>query len=162
MNARDLSNAIEAKLPGHHRGSKETNHWVVIDGKKQFRVTCPKVHAGDVKVGTAKSIREQMRLTDSEFEDFVACTLTGPTYEALIRTKLGLSAPGAAVAPPSARAPSSAPACAKCGSRRTARVVYTAAPDKQTLEAQVAEQVILDAAAATGPDFGCLDCDGRF
>jgi hypothetical protein len=87
---RELTQALDGKLPGERRTGSENNHWVVIDGRKCTRVTYPKGHSGDVKRGTLKSIADQMRLVMPELEDFVACRISRTAYEALLRGRLAL------------------------------------------------------------------------
>lgn len=82
---REVTRAIENKVPGPACNSKERHRWAVIDGKKVTRVTFPKTKASDIKVGTLRSIRDQLRLTSRQFEDFVHCRMTGPQYQELLR-----------------------------------------------------------------------------
>lgn len=89
MKYRELTRAIEGKVPGTApSGGHERNKWALIDGRKILRVTFPKVHGGDVARGTLNSIRKQLRLNTSEFEDFVDCSMTGPAYEAHLRAMI--------------------------------------------------------------------------
>lgn len=48
----------------------------------------PKVHRGDVPDGTVEAIRKQLALTRPQFRDLIACPMTGPEYEALVREKI--------------------------------------------------------------------------
>ena len=89
IGGRRLTNALENKLDLDFRSGKERTAWYRVDGKKQVRVTAPKVHGSkDVPVGTAGSIQKQLHLTRQQFLDLVACPLSSGDYEEIIRGKI--------------------------------------------------------------------------
>lgn len=88
MKPREVTRAIEAKVPGDTHSGHEQNRWAVLDGKKVLRVTYPKQHASDIKKGTLNSIRKQLRLDQSQFERFVDCSMSGSEYTEHIRSIL--------------------------------------------------------------------------
>lgn len=100
MNQKRLAAQIHSKLPGEARTGKESHIWVVVDGVKAWRVTCPKGHSGDVKRGTLKAIRDQMRLSEEQLEDFVQCRMSKSDYEAHARQVIQARPPQPAAAPP--------------------------------------------------------------
>ena len=70
------------------RSRGEVNCWVIVDGKRLFRVTRPQVHGHDsIAPGTLNSIRNQTRLTKEEFERLVDCSMSRADYHDLIRGK---------------------------------------------------------------------------
>jgi len=86
MKALRLTKSVEEKVPGAERRSgHERNIWAVIDGKRVLRVTLPKVHSGEVPVGTAESIRKQLHLDKEQFPRFADCPMGGPEYEHHLR-----------------------------------------------------------------------------
>jgi hypothetical protein len=84
--AREIQAGID-KLRVHFRTGQERNAWFKIDDKPVLLITAPKIHRGDVPVGTADAIRKQLLLSRDLFDDLVKCPLTGPDYEGLIREK---------------------------------------------------------------------------
>jgi hypothetical protein len=80
VKTREVSHAIESKVPGETGNGKERNRWAVVDGVKVLRVTYPNSHSGDLKIGTQESIRKQLHLGRKEFEEFVKCTMTQTEY----------------------------------------------------------------------------------
>ncbi len=93
---RDLHRGI-AKLPLTFREGKERNAWYRLDGKALFPVQMPKVHRGNVPIGTVNAIRQQLHLTTPDFQNFVACPLSAAGFETLIREKVRAGA----IRPPS-------------------------------------------------------------
>lgn len=89
MKYREVTRAIEEKVPGASTGSHERNRWAILEGRKILRVTYPKVHGSDIPVGTLNAIRKQLRLDGSAFTRFVACTMSGREYEQHLRGLLG-------------------------------------------------------------------------
>ena len=85
----EVQAAIEKKVPikphTRRRRSKENSRVMWLDDATVLRVRFPKGHPGDLPLGTARSIGNDLWLTESEFDDFVECRLTGPNYEELIR-----------------------------------------------------------------------------
>jgi len=83
---REVSSAIETKVPGETGSGKESNKWIEVDGKRVGRVTYPKVHSKpDIPKGTLGSIQKQLRLTKEEFAELVGCTLSRTKYVELLR-----------------------------------------------------------------------------
>jgi hypothetical protein len=68
------------KAPGDARQGSETNKWVVINGRRVLRITYPKKHGGDVPRGTLRSIRDQAKLSDEQFNALASCTMSGAAY----------------------------------------------------------------------------------
>lgn len=85
---KEINDAIEAKCPGEARSTGERNKWIVLDGRRLLRVTSPQGHSGTVKVGTEKSIRNQLRLSRAQLADFVQCRLSGADYVVHLRALL--------------------------------------------------------------------------
>lgn len=80
--------AINNKVPGNARSAKHNSMFIVVDGKTVGRVTYPHGHSGDLAPGTARKIREQLRLDAEEFDDLVSCKMTASTYEELLRSRI--------------------------------------------------------------------------
>lgn len=84
----EVRRAIERKLnPSCFRGSKELNYWLELDGKKVTRVTVTKSN-DELRIGTQASIRNQRWLSREQFDDLVACPLSGADYYELLRDKI--------------------------------------------------------------------------
>jgi hypothetical protein len=83
----ELTRALEGKIGLHFRTGRERNAWYVLDGKRVLRVTAPKTHPGSVPPGTADQIRKNLKLTTPQFKDLIACPISGPDYEQIIRDK---------------------------------------------------------------------------
>jgi len=87
-----IRNSILNKTPNDSRTGKEVNVWVIIDGKKRFRIQLPKGR-GQCKEGTANSIFNQSKLdTPDEFKDLIKCPMTGTDYvrKIIAKVKSGL------------------------------------------------------------------------
>ena len=86
----EVRRAIERKLsPSCFRGGKELNYWLELDGKKVTRVTVTKSN-DELRAGTQASIRNQLRLSRGQFDDLVACPMSGADYYELLREKVRL------------------------------------------------------------------------
>ena len=83
----ELTSAISKKLNLQFRIGKERNAWYELDGKKILRVTIPKGR-GQVKIGTANSIRNQIKLSIEQYGDLIRCPISGKDYESIIREKI--------------------------------------------------------------------------
>ena len=84
----EVRRAIERKLnPSCFRGSKELNYWLELDGKKVTRVTVTKSN-DELRAGTQASIRNQLRLSREQFDDLVACPMSGVDFHELLREKM--------------------------------------------------------------------------
>ena len=83
----ELTRALEGKVGLQFRTGRERNAWYVLDGKRVLRVTAPKTHKGAVLPGTADQIRKNLKLTTPQFKDLIACPISGPDYEQIIRDK---------------------------------------------------------------------------
>ena len=79
---------MENKALVDFRSGSERSAWVVVDGKKATRVTMPKVHRGDIPPPTARSIRDQLAMSDDDFMDFVDCPMSGAQFADHMRTLL--------------------------------------------------------------------------
>lgn len=84
---RELRSGIERKLRLAFRAGSERNAWIQLDGRDVLRVTMPKVHKGDVPIGTLSEIRKQLALTREQFDRLIACPMSATDYENLIRVK---------------------------------------------------------------------------
>jgi predicted RNA binding protein YcfA (HicA-like mRNA interferase family) len=84
----ELARALGQKLKAKPRSTKENHVWYIHNGKRILRVTYMKGR-GDIKKGTLTSIRNQLRLTSEQLDDFVKCPMTGKEYEKHLRS-LGL------------------------------------------------------------------------
>lgn len=58
-----------------------------MDGKRLFRVTHPHTHGKDVPAGTLNSIRNQCRLSHSDFKRLIDCSMNRNEYRAVIEAK---------------------------------------------------------------------------
>jgi hypothetical protein len=96
ITAKDLQKVVR-KLDlgsGISKRGKHPVYWYYLDGKKTLRVTMPNVHGGSsaVSTGFLDSIRENLRVTRSQFVDLVSCPLSAEEYEQIVRTNLPRSA----------------------------------------------------------------------
>jgi hypothetical protein len=73
MQQRRLTRAVRQKTGAEFRSGSELNGWIYLDGVKLLRVTLPKVKGTDIDRGTARSIRDQLRLSDADFEGLYDC-----------------------------------------------------------------------------------------
>ena len=85
MKYKKIISALDTKIPGDKRSGKEMNCWIKIEGRKVTRVTYPKQHRGDIPIGTLRSIRNQLKLNNKQFDDFVECPMTRTDYENHLR-----------------------------------------------------------------------------
>ena len=83
----EVARVLKQKLNLQFRKGKEANGWFELDGRKILRVTVPKGR-GDLAFGTARSIRDQLKLSNSQFADLANCPLSGKDYEEIIRGKV--------------------------------------------------------------------------
>ncbi|MDP2949271.1 MAG: hypothetical protein Q8P22_07010 [Chloroflexota bacterium] len=83
-----VTRALEGKVRLDFRSGRERVAWYVLDGKRRFRVRAPKIHPGDLHPGTAAGIRNDLKLTTTQFRQLVACPISGADYEQLIRQKI--------------------------------------------------------------------------
>jgi hypothetical protein len=84
-----LTRALEAKLGLAFGTGKDRNAWYWLDGHKKLRVTLPKVKGGggSVPKGTAKSIRNQLKLNPQQLQKLLSCPISGADYAEIIREK---------------------------------------------------------------------------
>lgn len=85
---RKLTHVMENKALVGFRAGAERNAWIVVDGKKATRVTIPKIHSGDIPVGTVRSIQSQLSMSEPDFMDFVDCPMSGAQFADHMRTLL--------------------------------------------------------------------------
>lgn len=77
-----LRRALEWKLAAivqRHKGGKEQNYKIIVEGNYVARVTVPHGR-GELKRGTENSIRNQFLLPRDLFEDLVECPLSARDY----------------------------------------------------------------------------------
>ncbi len=86
---REITGALENKLGLPFRSGKERIAWYVVDNVQRLRVRAPKVHKGDIPVGTLNSIRRDLQLTSPQFGDLVKCPMSSGDFEQLVRQKIG-------------------------------------------------------------------------
>ncbi len=82
-----VRSAVDKKVPGQYRSGKEEIYWVVLEGRKRFKVRVPKGR-GEWGIGFQESVRKDLQLNHDEFDHLVDCTLTGPDYEEMLHEKL--------------------------------------------------------------------------
>lgn len=89
-NAKDVKDTCETKLGidfnTRSRKSKEYNGWVFIHGKKATRITVPKGRKY-LPAGTYGNMAKQLRIKNSEFDDFLDCPLTGDEVKQFIKNR---------------------------------------------------------------------------
>lgn len=90
-NPRRITRALERKLRLDFRSGSERNAWYVLDGRKQLRVTIPRVHGSSFSPEVLRDLRNQLKLNQLEFDNLVTCPMTGSNYANKIRELLGLS-----------------------------------------------------------------------
>ena len=83
-----VTRALERKVGLDFRSGKERVAWYVLEGKKRFRVRAPKKHRGDLRPGTAAGIKNDLKLTTTQFRQLVSCPISGTDYERIIRQKI--------------------------------------------------------------------------
>ena len=85
---REVAHALDEKVCSETRSRGEVNCWVILDGKKLFRVTRPQVHASSsIPKGTLGQIRRQTRLDSEQFERLIDCPMSRAEYYDLLRVK---------------------------------------------------------------------------
>ena len=75
---RDNANGFE------RREGKEKWGWYYVDGKKMFYISSKLPPSGDVARGRIHAMRNQMRLTQDQFDRLCKCTISGPEYHSII------------------------------------------------------------------------------
>lgn len=83
-----VTRALERKVGLRFRSGRERVAWYVLEDKILFTVHVPKKHRGDLPAGTAAGIRNDLKLTTSQFRQLVACPISGTDYERIIRQKI--------------------------------------------------------------------------
>lgn len=75
------------KKPNQQRlkRGKELSYYYVLDGEKKWRVYYPKGRRKTVGPGTAKKIRDTLRLNRKQFAALAGCPWTGSDYDNHIR-----------------------------------------------------------------------------
>lgn len=81
----DVAHVIEKKLSAKPRSKSEKNVWYILDNKKVLRVTYPHGQ-GVLAKGTAKSIINQLKLSNNQFKNLVDCPMSATDYESFIRS----------------------------------------------------------------------------
>ena len=84
----EVTRALERKVGLDFRAGRERVAWYVLEGKKLFIVHAPKTHRGDLRPGTAAGIRNDLKLTTTQFRQLVACPISGADYEQIVRQKI--------------------------------------------------------------------------
>ncbi len=81
----NVKKCCEDKLDIEFRGGKELNGWYILDGKKAARITVPKGRKF-IPPKTYKSMARQLKLTLSQFDDFLECPLQQKEYETILKS----------------------------------------------------------------------------
>ena len=84
-----IKHVCETKLKIISRDSGEYNGWYIFRNKKVARITVSKGRKF-VKPNTYHSMAKQLKLTNSQFDDLLACPLTKALYEQHLSTLPGL------------------------------------------------------------------------
>jgi len=87
FDASDIKATCETKLGIRFRSNGEFNGWFLLDGKRHARITIPKGRK-DIYKGTYASMARQLRLDIGQFDNLLACPLTGEEYEAIQRANI--------------------------------------------------------------------------
>jgi hypothetical protein len=82
----------EKKLQISFGTGGEANGWFRIDGRKACRITVPHGRK-PLPPKTYKSMAQQLKLTISEFDSLLACTLVYDSYLQLVRTRVKITPP---------------------------------------------------------------------
>lgn len=82
MQHRRLTRAIRSKTDVQFRSGGELTGWISFQGVKQLRVTLPKVKRGELDRRTADTIRDQLRLSESDFEGLYDCPYGSSQFQA--------------------------------------------------------------------------------
>jgi hypothetical protein len=74
-----------------HQRAPHPVFWYVLDGKKQLRITLPNIHggSGSISTGFLKQVKENLRLSNQQFVDLIACPLDADQFAVIIRKKGG-------------------------------------------------------------------------
>ena len=83
-----VTRALERKVGLDFRSGRERVAWYILEDKKLFTVHAPTTHRGDLRPGTAAGIRNDLKLTTTQFRDLVRCPISGADYERIIRQKI--------------------------------------------------------------------------
>jgi hypothetical protein len=83
-----VTRALEGKVGLDFRSGKERVAWYILEGKKLFTVHAPKKHRGDLPPGTAAGIRNDLKLTTTQFNKLVTCPISGADYQQIVRQKI--------------------------------------------------------------------------
>lgn len=76
---------IVRKFGFETRDSRDLLAWLEVDGKRVVRTRRSKKSSGDLPMH--HSIRQQLRLSEDELREAIACTLGREGYVALLRAK---------------------------------------------------------------------------
>ena len=83
--AYDIKRICERKLKiSFGKGGKEQNGWFMLDGIKIARITIPKGRKF-IPQGTYSSMAKQLKLTVSEFDNMLVCTMSYAEYISIIQ-----------------------------------------------------------------------------
>jgi hypothetical protein len=85
---RDVKKCCEYKLGICFRPGKEFNGWFEVNGKKAARITIPKGKK-PIPLKTYKSMADQLKLSVTEFDNLLDCSLSGEDYKTHLRDLLG-------------------------------------------------------------------------
>jgi hypothetical protein len=86
-NSDKIIGVCQKKLEMDFRCTKHYNGWFFLRGKKVLRVTVQK-GAKPCKIGTYKSIADQLFLSTKELDDLISCTLKKEDFEKLLTERL--------------------------------------------------------------------------
>ena len=73
--------------PDIHKGRKHDKGYIWLDGVLVAKVKIPNDHDRLMHQSKSKYIAEDLKLTDSEFNQLNDCTLTGPGYYTKLRSQ---------------------------------------------------------------------------
>jgi len=79
----DVKRVCESKADINFRKAKEFNGWVELNNKKIARITIPKGRK-PIPKKTYKTMAGQLKLTVSQFDDFLECPLSKKDYFGIV------------------------------------------------------------------------------
>lgn len=83
----DVKRICENKLGIDFRSAKEYNGWYFLNDTKVARITVPKGRK-NVRRGTYSNMAKQLKLTNKEFDELLACPLSSQDYKKLITDRV--------------------------------------------------------------------------
>lgn len=86
-NSHDVKVTCENKLNIEFRSTKEFTGWYIFNSNKVARITIPKGKKF-LPPKTYKSLAIQLKLSVSEFDDFLDCPLDKENYDIILKERL--------------------------------------------------------------------------